>query len=69
VNPLLPADTWEWFALDDLHYAGRVLTILWDETGERYGKGKGLRVLADGQEIAASETLSRVTGQLPLDAQ
>jgi len=66
VNPLLPADTWDWFALDDVRYAGRVLTILWDRTGERYGKGKGLRVFADGQEIAASETLTRVTGRLPI---
>ena len=65
VNPLLPTDTWDWFGLDNVHYAGRILTILWDRTGERYGQGKGLRVFADGQEIAFSEKLARVTGRLP----
>jgi hypothetical protein len=65
VSPLLPSGTWDWFALDDVGYAGRRLTVLWDRTGERYRRGKGLRVLADGQEVAASETLGRVTGRLP----
>jgi hypothetical protein len=65
VTPLLPPGTWDWFGLDNVRYAGRVLTILWDRTGERYGRGKGLRVFADGQEIARSETLARVRGRLP----
>ena len=65
VNPLLPAGTWDWFGLDNVNYAGRVLTILWDRSGERYGRGKGLRVFADGQEIAVSAKLARVTGRLP----
>jgi hypothetical protein len=65
VTPLLPPGTWDWFGLDNVRYAGRLLTILWDRTGERYGRGKGLRVFADGQEIARSETLVRVKGRLP----
>jgi Mannosylglycerate hydrolase MGH1-like glycoside hydrolase domain/Glycosyl hydrolase family 65, C-terminal domain len=65
VNPLLPPGTWDWFALDDVRYAGHVLTILWDRTGERYGRGKGLRVYADGREIGRSPRLGRVTGRLP----
>ena len=40
-------------------------SILWDKTGERYHRGGGLRVLADGKEIASSETLKRVTAPLP----
>lgn len=65
VNPLLPEDTWDWFALDDVRYAGRALTILWDRTGERYGRGKGLQVIADGEVIAASPSLGRLSGRLP----
>jgi len=65
VNPLLPAGTWDWFCLDGVPYHGRSLTILWDKTGEKYGKGRGLRILADGKEITGSETLGRVTGELP----
>ena len=52
VNPLVPEGTWEYFCLDRVPYHGRTLTILWDKTGERYHKGKGLRVYADGREIA-----------------
>jgi hypothetical protein len=65
VNPLVPEGTWEYFCLDRVPYHGRTLTILWDKTGERYHKGKGLRVYADGREIAAAETLGRLTGALP----
>jgi len=67
VNPLVPAGTWDWFCLDNVLYHGRIITILWDKTGTRYGRGKGLRVFADGKEIIQSETITRVTGQLPSD--
>jgi hypothetical protein len=64
VNPLLPDGTWDHFCLDNVSYHGRTLTIVWDKTGAKYGKGKGLRVLADGREIARSDVLGHVTGQL-----
>jgi len=60
VNPLAPG-SWNFFCLDQVRYHGRWLTIIWDKTGDRYHRGAGLRVLADGKEIAASETLRRVT--------
>ncbi|NBS53226.1 MAG: glycoside hydrolase, partial [Spartobacteria bacterium] len=65
VNPLVPEGALEYFCLDNVSYHGHNLTILWDKTGERYGRGRGLRVLADGKEIARSETLTKVTGHLP----
>jgi len=65
VNPLVGADTWDWFCLDNVLYHGRIITIVWDKTGKKYDKGKGLRVFANGNEIAQSETIKRVTGQLP----
>jgi hypothetical protein len=64
VSPLAPED-WPYFALDRIAYHGRTLTILWDKTGQRYGRGRGLRVLADGREIAAADQLTRVQGKLP----
>jgi hypothetical protein len=64
VNPLVPDDTWDYFSLDRVPYHGRLLTILWDKTGQRYGQGPGLRVYADGREIASSAKLSRTTGKL-----
>ena len=31
-----------------------------DKTGKKYGRGTGLRILADGKELGASETLGRL---------
>jgi hypothetical protein len=64
VNPLVPAAQWDWFCLDRIPYHGSALTILWDKTGARFGKGKGLLVFADAKEIAHSADLGRVTGTL-----
>ncbi len=64
VHPLVPAETWEWFALDQVPYHGKTVTILWDRTGRRYGKGAGLSVFADGQLVAHATTLERVEGTL-----
>jgi hypothetical protein len=66
VNPLLPEGTWDWFCLDNVKYHGCILTIIWDKTGNRYGRGKGLQVLADGKQIAMSNRLKKVKGKLPL---
>ena len=52
VNPLVPAGTWDYFCLDQVRYHGRWLTILYDKNGDRYHKGAGMRVFADGKEIA-----------------
>jgi hypothetical protein len=64
VNPLVPEATWDYFCLDQIRYHGHWLTILFDKNGERYGKGKGMHVFSDGKEIAAADTLTRVTGKL-----
>lgn len=63
VNPLAP-EAWDYFCLDQVRYHGQWLTILWDKTGARYGRGKGLRVFANGQEIAAADSLRRVNAEL-----
>ncbi len=64
VYPLVPGGRWDWFCLDRISYHGRTLTIQWDKTGEKYGRGKGLRVFADGRQIAQADALGRVTGSL-----
>ncbi len=60
VHPLVPADKWDWFCLDNVLYHGRNLTILWDKNGDRYHLGKGLRVLVDGKEVGHADTLGRL---------
>ncbi|MDT8389331.1 MAG: glycoside hydrolase family 2 TIM barrel-domain containing protein [Lentisphaeria bacterium] len=64
INPLLPDNIWDYFCLDRLPYHGRLLTIRWDRTGQRYNMGKGLTVSVDGEGVARSETLSRITASL-----
>jgi hypothetical protein len=59
INPLIP-DSWEWFCLDDVPYQGHRITIVWDKTGEKYHKGKGLRVFADGKPVAVSKVVKSV---------
>jgi galactose mutarotase len=63
VNPLAP-DEWGWFALDEVAYRGRRVSIFWDKTGRRYGRGRGLSLWADGREIARSDSLRRIVANL-----
>ncbi len=60
ISPLIPSDQWDWFCLDNVQYHGWDLTILWDRNGSKYQKGKGLRIFADGIEIANSDRLTRI---------
>ncbi len=64
IQPLAPAD-WAFFALDDVPYHGRKLSIVWDKDGKHYGKGAGLRVIVDGKEIALLNQLGKIIAKLP----
>ena len=57
ISPLIPAE-WDYFCLDRVRYHGRDLTVLYDRTGEKYGRGRGLRLYCDGREVARRESLS-----------
>lgn len=64
VNPLIPENKWDYFCLDKVFYHGKNLTILWDKTGKKYGKGKGFKVFADGKQIISADSLKPVTGKI-----
>lgn len=64
VNPLLPANQWDWFCLDNVLYHGKIITIIWDKAGTKYKKGKGLSVWVNGKKVASSLTLEKITGKL-----
>ena len=66
INPLVP-DEWAWFCLDRIKYRGGDLTILWDASGERYGKGKGFQVIFNGKKIFSGKQITKV--QIKLDIQ
>jgi len=65
VNPLVPEGALDYFCLDNVAYHGHTLTILYDKTGERYQRGKGLLVLADGNAIGSAGALTRIAARLP----
>jgi hypothetical protein len=64
VNPLLPVGKWDWFCLDNILYHGKIITIIWDKTGTKYKKGKGLSVWVNGKKVAGSPNLKKLTGKL-----
>lgn len=60
IHPLIPKNKWDWFCLDNIPYHGRVLTILWDKTGEKFRKGKGYRIFADGKQVYSGSELKHI---------
>jgi len=64
VNPLLPEDKWDWFCLDNVLYHEKIVTIIWDQDGTKFKKGKGLSVWVDGKKVASSLKLEKLTGKL-----
>lgn len=60
VNPLLPAEAWDYFCLDNVLYHGRSLTVLWDKDGSQYGQGAGMQVWVDGVCIKRDSKLTRM---------
>jgi len=62
INPLIPdPPPFDYFALDNVLYHGRNLTIFYDKSGARYGKGSGLHVLCNGNPLASSGSLTKIT--------
>jgi hypothetical protein len=64
VKPLAPVE-WAYFALDAVPYKGHLVGVIWDRDGSRYNRGKGLRLFANGKELAASEKLGPLSAKLP----
>ena len=50
LRPLIP-DSWDYLKLEDVRIGGRMISLYWDRTGQRYGKGAGFSVYADGREV------------------
>ena len=59
IHPLVP-DSWDYFAIENLPYHGRNLTVAWDRDGSRYHQGTGLRIYVDGQLTLVQDGLQPV---------
>ncbi len=64
VDPLAPED-WAYFALDDVMYKGRALSVVWDRDGSRYRLGAGLHLVVDGKTVASRARLGKLVAALP----
>ncbi|MBQ8550494.1 MAG: hypothetical protein IJ426_04055 [Clostridia bacterium] len=60
VDPIVP-DEWDFFCVEDVRWQGRDVTVLYDKTGDKYGKGKGLTVYINGVPTAHSDKLEKLT--------
>ncbi|MDO7840823.1 MGH1-like glycoside hydrolase domain-containing protein [Sphingomonas immobilis] len=64
VDPLIATegkDRIRHFALQDVPYHGRLVSVFYDEDGSRYGAGRGLRLYVDGVLAGQRETPGRLT--------
>ncbi|TAJ08650.1 hypothetical protein DMA11_21045 [Marinilabiliaceae bacterium JC017] len=64
LHPLITADTWSWFCLDHLKIRNHRVTIIWDQSGEKYHNGTGLMVYVDGKLTIHQPDLSSVVIKL-----
>ena len=64
VNPLIPENKWDYFCLDGLKYRDKYITILYDKTGNKYNKGKGLQIYIDGLLKASAPQLQKLKVEL-----
>jgi hypothetical protein len=63
INPLVPSN-WDWFCLEHIFYKGVDLTVLWDKNGDKYHRGKGLRVYADRKLLIKSDVITKLSTKL-----
>ncbi len=60
VFPTFPADALDHLCIDGVPCLGRYVTVIWDRTGTRFGAGKGLSVLVDGDRAGGADAPERV---------
>ena len=60
INPLVPAETWDYFCLDGILYHGQTLTIIWDRNGQHYHQGQGLTLMVNGKTVAKRKDIGKL---------
>ncbi|MEV6494892.1 discoidin domain-containing protein, partial [Actinoplanes sp. NPDC051633] len=67
IAPLAPP-SWDHWAVENVAYHGRNLSVVWDSTGSAYGRGAGLSVWLDGRLAHRQATPARTTVPVPPSA-
>ncbi len=60
VNPLFSENQLDYLCADNILYHAKIITVVWDKTGDRYKKGKGLSVFVNGKLKARSEEIKQI---------
>ena len=56
IDPLFGENDLDYLCVDGILYHGKFITVLWDKTGEKYNKGKGLKIYINGKlEVESAE--------------
>ncbi|MGQ8335146.1 MGH1-like glycoside hydrolase domain-containing protein [Sunxiuqinia sp. A32] len=64
IYPLVPADYWDWFCLDQVKYHDKIISIIWDRDGTKYHKGEGFSVFVDGELKKNLPTIGKLKIQI-----
>ena len=59
INPLIPVD-WEWFAVENVHFQGKKIDLIWDKTGNQYQLGKGLMLFVDQNLVIQKDKIQKI---------
>lgn len=70
INPLIPLSPKSsgyisYYCIDNISYHGHMITILFDSTGAKYRKGKGLSVFVDNKRVIGPAPLGNYTAKIP----
>jgi len=61
IRPLIPPNKWDWFALRNVSYHGKSISLIWDKTGNKYKLGKGFHIYVDGKKVKTTKDLKPLT--------
>jgi hypothetical protein len=67
IKPLVPA-SWSYFVLENVPYHGHNVTLMYDQTGDRYHQGPGFHVYLDGRQVAWAPDVRGLTITIPAAA-
>ncbi|MBL4675561.1 MAG: glycoside hydrolase [Mucilaginibacter sp.] len=59
ISPLIPANKWDYYCLDDLNLKHKRISIFYDKTGLRYHRHKGYYILINGKTVFKANTPKR----------
>ena len=63
INPLIP-ESWDWFAVDNIFYQGKNISLIWDKTGKKYNLGRGLMLFVDNKLVSKTNQIKQIIQNL-----